>query len=1154
MQHPTPFVIRVPTDWLAQHQPLSALAQHLITAYSNATKVEDTTLQSMGAALWQALALGETLDQAKQAAGQATLPIIIESSDAAVLDLPWETLYHPRFGFLGRASGFSLSRHNPATQTHLPDLHAEPLKILLFTALPDNLEETERLDVEAEQVAIQQAIMDDERAGKVLLEMPEDGRLATLQQALQQFQPHVVYLSAHGNFYHDLAKHQAYGSLWLEDDDGNGVAVTEAELAACFQDTQVQLLILAACKSAKQHPPYPANGLSNALSRHGIPHVIGMRESVIDAAATQFATQLLQALVKPQTVDIAVQQARAAIGHGHHTGVYRDVQYPPRTAISAGQWCLPQLLSHDVQRGLVHWQFTPQPKQREAWQQQLGEISLPERFIGRRRELRQWQNRLRSPQHNTLLITGAGGMGKTALAGKLLKALQDDGYHVFALSLRPEHNWQSVQLDMELALADNETLYKKYQLIQSKGLSVAQQAQYTLQFLQERYQHKLALLFDNLESVQQTQTPHALTDETLQHWLTAAKRLSANGLKLLVTSRWRLPDWAEHEHYALGKPVFGDYVALVRLQQLPLTGERLVRAYQTLGGNFRALTFFASAAEHMKLAEEQAFLTALTQAETAAQTDMALAKVVEQRSPAALALLHRLLAYQTAVPMDGVEAVWEVELPLTPNPSPPRGEGQEEQGGVSLLLEELLAVSLVEQYSVQGEQTTYQLAALVRSWLLANGAPPPCQALLQAAAEFLHWQLENGLNTAWEHRLATHAALVAAELSEPAQRLVLEWIVYTLNMAGMYRTLLDDWLLPLAEANNPQIKADALNQIGKQYHHLGQYDTALDFLKQSLAIQQQIGDKSGEGTSLNNISQIFKARGDYDNALDFLKQSLAIRQQIGDKSGEGTTLNNLATTAYARGDYDTALQYLQQSLAIQQQIGDKSGEGVTLSNISQIYSARGDYDSALDFLKQALAIQQQIGDKQGEGTTLNNISQIYTARGDYDTALDFLQQSLAIFQQIGDKKGEGATLNNLATNAYARGDYDSALDFLKKSLAIQQQIGDKKGEGATLNNLATNAYTRGDYDSALDFLQQSLAIRQQIGDTAGMCNTLYNIAFIQWQNGEREEAKRSWVTVYGIAQKIGHAQTLEALENLAEKLGLEGGLQGWERLAQQMNE
>ena len=60
-------------------------------------------------------------------------------------------------------------------------------------------------------------------------------------------------------------------------------------------------------------------------------------------------------------------------------------------------------------------------------------------------------------------------------------------------------------------------------------------------------------------------------------------------------------------------------------------------------------------------------------------------------------------------------------------------------------------------------------------------------------------------------------------------------------------------------------------------------------------------------------------------------------QEIGDKSGEGTTLNNISQIYYARGDYETALGYLEQSLAIMQEIGDKSGEAVTLFNIGHIY-------------------------------------------------------------------------------------------------------------------------------------------------------------------------------------------------------------------------
>ena len=44
---------------------------------------------------------------------------------------------------------------------------------------------------------------------------------------------------------------------------------------------------------------------------------------------------------------------------------------------------------------------------------------------------------------------------------------------------------------------------------------------------------------------------------------------------------------------------------------------------------------------------------------------------------------------------------------------------------------------------------------------------------------------------------------------------------------------------------------------GREAYARGDYETALCYLQQSLAIQQEIGDKSGVGSTLNNISQIF---------------------------------------------------------------------------------------------------------------------------------------------------------------------------------------------------------------------------------------------------------------------------------------------------------
>ena len=43
----------------------------------------------------------------------------------------------------------------------------------------------------------------------------------------------------------------------------------------------------------------------------------------------------------------------------------------------------------------------------------------------------------------------------------------------------------------------------------------------------------------------------------------------------------------------------------------------------------------------------------------------------------------------------------------------------------------------------------------------------------------------------------------------------------------------------------------------------------------------------------------------------------------------------------------------------------------------------------------------------------------------------------------------------------------------------------------------------------------------------------------------------AWVTVYVLAKKIRLAQALQALAQLAPRLGLPGGLEGWEMLARQ---
>ncbi len=928
-----PFIIRPEPDLLDKHPVLKRNAHTLARAYAAHALVTEEDLQAMGSSLWHALAVDEPFASAQQAVGNLILPILIESEQAAIQQLPWETLYHPEHGFLGLSPKFTLARQLGQEVTESPPLQSGPLRVLLFTSLPDDLDgDTSRLDVEDQQAQVLEALTPAISTGVVTLKMPDDGRFSTLRSLLKTFAPHLLFLFGHGKFYPQTASDDPpYAIFQFENDTGGSDRVAETEIADAFVGSSVQCVVLSACESGMTSSDALNNGLSWRLSQAGVPHVIGMRESILQRAGILFNRALGDALARQERIDVALQAARQAITTPLKDSPWLKTDAQGLGTQSLGQWCLPTLITHNAQQPLIDWEFTPQPPQKQVSNATLQQINLPPRFLGRRTELRTLKSDFATGRRQQLLLTGPGGQGKTALAGKLAQDLQKQGVTVLAWSARPENRWEDFLLELELQLNANNA--EKYSRLVDRYEEEVDKARLLLRLLLAQVGGHLLLFLDNLESLQDPATL-ALTDGRVQAWIAAGQSLLGQGMLLLLTSRWQLPHWPAADYWPLGHASYGDFLQMALQQQLPPTfwqkRERLHHVYETLHGNGRGLQFFAAATQTMATAAEEAlFLQSLAQASVETQTDMAIAAVVDHLTAAEKTLLYRLPVYQTPVPEEGL-----IKLGL-------------DLERAETLLQRLLAVSLLERtIAPRWDVYEYQLSPLLGAWLQTTGVPKAELRFWQDAATYQQYLFTHERHTL-PQAIVTHKALQLAGEQEAANRLALDVIVGRLSMKGLYKTLLDEWLLPICDSTDAQTKAQALGQTGKQYHHLANYDTALDFLQQSLKISQEIGDKSGEGTTLNNISQIFDARGDYDSALDFLQQSLKISQEIGDKSGEGTTLNNMATTAHARGDYDTALDFLQQSLKIRQEIGDVAGLCATLFNMGHIYRQADQQGEAL---------------------------------------------------------------------------------------------------------------------------------------------------------------------------------------------------------------
>jgi len=589
----TPFVICPPAVFLKQHPHVRKLSDQLAWKYLSRSAVLDSDLKLVGEQLWQALEVGNEFDQAVTNAEPAILPLVIESQVSEVLNLPWETLYHPEHGHLGIKEAFTLSRKWPSEPKKVSPRKG-PLKVLLFHSLPEDLDaEKERLDVETEREGMLEALSPLIGEGIVTLFNPDEGSFEAFKEALREHEPHMVVLSGHGNYVSHVGSSEPPRAYFtFEDSQGNSDHVEASDIAATFIGRNVQCVLLNACQTGKSQSAMLNTSMAGRLMEKGIPYVIGMQESIFDVAGTQFSQAFCKAVGSRERIDVAIQQARKAIRKPFNKGtVLRKEGDLAPTELSYGQWCLPTLFHQDIGHALLDWEnFEPTRPARHIMTTNLGGISIPERFIGRRKEVRELGTLLRTKEVSLVVLTGVGGQGKTSLAGALMKRLVANGAQMNAFSVRGNFGWDEFVLQLKFQL-DKDTLEKLDQLWWNPEVGDQTKYKILLQLLLQNSQGRSLVFFiDNLESLQD-ETSGEIDHSKIATWLEVCHELGSAGIHVVITTRQMIPSLKDKaHHYSLSQASYGDFLRFsIELSVRNPTPKHSRRLYRALGGNFKGL-------------------------------------------------------------------------------------------------------------------------------------------------------------------------------------------------------------------------------------------------------------------------------------------------------------------------------------------------------------------------------------------------------------------------------------------------------------------------------------------------------------------------------------------------------------------------------------
>lgn len=245
-----------------------------------------------------------------------------------------------------------------------------------------------------------------------------------------------------------------------------------------------------------------------------------------------------------------------------------------------------------------------------------------------------------------------------------------------------------------------------------------------------------------------------------------------------------------------------------------------------------------------------------------------------------------------------------------------------------------------------------------------------------------------------------------------------------------------------------------LNALCKQYHLIGQYDTALHYGNDALDLGKKINFPNGIAASYKNIGIIYWSKGNYPIVLEYFFKALKIYEELGNKNGIANTLSDIGIVYYNQPDYSKALEYYFKALKIMEESGNENGFTTILGNIGIVYMEQASianpdstmyrerlYNKALEYFFKALKTTEESGNKNNITANLNNIGSVYLNLGDYPKALEYFFKVLKMAEKIGAKSMIAINLGNIGSLYTLQKKYDEAEKYLLKALERTKEIG-----------------------------------------------------------------------------------------------------------------
>ncbi len=282
----------------------------------------------------------------------------------------------------------------------------------------------------------------------------------------------------------------------------------------------------------------------------------------------------------------------------------------------------------------------------------------------------------------------------------------------------------------------------------------------------------------------------------------------------------------------------------------------------------------------------------------------------------------------------------------------------------------------------------------------------------------------------------------------------------------------------------------ALNSLGiSNQFYLGNYQQAIEYYLQAIAINKAMNRNSGLGNNYYNLSTSYASLGNTVKALQYQLDALKQFELTRDTVGIQDAYNSIGNTYSLQNDFPKAMEYFQKSLDLSLRTKDQVSEALVRINIGNLKVEMKEFDEAGDQLREGVRILEAIGNRYYLDHGYLNLGKYYLKISDTGQARTYLEKAVIQAREDNDDAALASSLSGLGSVAYVERRYAMSLGYLHEAIPFAKKLESKEALSDIYERMYQTYAALGQADKELESYRNYIAYRDSLTDIQSIRET-----------------------------------------------------------------